>query len=876
MRRFLILGTALAALAASTPSTADPVGELSAAPARTDQVWIRTVLPPGQDGLATLDPATQEVRTGPHFLDQLDMYGRLVFEDTITAETLDTFFKDENFSVVADPSNVERVEVLAPGLNVYRDTKGVPHVYGQTAEEVAFGAGYVTAEDRMFESDLFRRAAKGTLAELLGPAYLQDDLITRRDGYTEAELQEQITNLPQRFGVDGVLTVRALEAFSAGFNRRIVEAVANPTLLPVEYAGTGNAPVPWRPTDTVALGVLLARRFGEAAGAETRNAALLNGLRTLFDPDEAARVFDDLRVKNDPGAATTVPSSEGRFDYPALGPADPAAIALPDHAAAVYRGEVNELARVSALLGDPLAQSNAMLIGPSESETGNSLQLGDPQVEYSVPQYLMEIGLHGGGFDVSGMTFPGVSLVVLIGHGPDYAWTVTSGISDAVDVRAERLCDPTGGTVDLSERFYVYKGKCTPMEVRVETAVAKNSAPPILDPSSPQADAAVLEIERTVHGPVFARDTVDGAPVALVKERAFWMNEFDNAAAFGLFNFPDRIRNAADFFDAASRLTVSLNLYYADQDTIGYWHTGRFPKRTRGVDPRLPSWGTGLWEWQGMIPFTEQPHMISSRADPATQDWATNWNNKPAVGWDNGDDTQWGAIQRVDALRSRMAVLLDDDDTMNRVDVIQVMNDAATVDPRVAKLWPVLESRADGPADDDCDRGYCLPEQALALLDDYADAGGHRIDRDDNGSYDDGAAIRLWDAWNKALVERIFMDEVDPVRGLIGYDDVDEPGPGGSAFFDGFFSQVYNELRSSGGGLSMRHDWIPGSKDTVVYAALEDALAELGVETFAELTALTMPREEIVFTSFGASEDLRIHWVNRGTWTHVAELTGRR
>lgn len=876
MRRSFVFGAALIAVAAAVPAQADPVSELSAAPARTDHVWIRTVLPPGQDGLATLDPATQEVVTGPHFLDQLDMYSRLVFEETITSETLDTFFKDQNFNVVADPANVERVEVLAPTLRVYRDRKGVPNVYGATAEEVAFGAGYVTAEDRMFEADLFRRAAKGTLAELLGPSYLADDLITRRDGYTEAEYQQQITNLAVKFGTDGVLTMRALEAFSAGFNRRIVEAVANPTLLPVEYVGTGNVPAPWRPTDTVAVGTLLARRFGEAAGAETRNAALLNGLRDLFEPAEAARVFDDLRVKNDPGAATTVPSSEGRFDYPALGPVDAAAIALPDHAADIYRGEVNELARVAEILGDPVAQSNAMLIGPTESSSGNSLQLGDPQVEYSVPQYLMEIGLHGGGFDASGMTFPGVSLVVLIGHGTDYAWTVTSGISDAVDVRAERLCDPTGGIVDLSERFYVHDGKCLPMEVRIETAFAKNSAPPTIDPASPQLDASVIEIERTIHGPVFARDTVDGAPVALVKERAFWMREFDNAASFGLFNIPDRIRNSADFFDAASHLTVSLNLYYADQDTIGYWHTGKFPKRADGVDPRLPSWGTGLWEWQGMIPFTEQPHMLSSRSDPASVDWATNWNNKPAVGWDNGDDTQWGAIQRVDALRSRMSALLDDEDTMDPVDIVQVMNDAATVDPRVAKLWPVLEARADGPADDECDDGDCLAEDALELLDDYAADGGHRIDRNDDGFYDDGAMIRLWDAWNAALVERIFMDEVAPVRSLIGYDDMDEPAAGGSAFFDGFFGQVYNEMRSFGGGLSMRHDWIPGSKDELALAALHDALDALGVDTIAELTSLTMPREEIVFESFGASEDLRIHWVNRGTWTHVAELTGRR
>lgn len=876
VRRLLVALCALAVLASAAAVSADPPRSPVAAPQRQDLTKVVSVLPPGQNGFAYLDvPGGGTVAFGEHFIDQLEMYADLVFEEAIGEDRIPEFFKDDDFNTVADPAKVERVEVVGSDARIFRDRFGVPHVYGDTAEAVAYGAGYVTAEDRMFEADLFRHAARGTLAEFLGPDYLAYDEVLRRDGYTEAELAAQLAALPAQFGENGTRIARGLEAFAAGFSQRVAEVLANPTLMPVEYVGTGNLPVPWRSTDTVALSVLLSRTFGEAAGAEVRNAALYQGLRARLGSDEEARkAFDDLRWLNDPVSPTTVPVGEGLFTYPNTGAPNPDAIAIPDHAAEVYRGQVEEVARVGQVLGGlalPQAASNAMLIGPSESATGNSLQLGDPQVQYSVPQYLMEISLHGGGYDAAGMTFPGVSALVLIGHGVDYAWTVTSGISDAVDVRAERLCDPEGGTPTLESSHYLYKGVCRAMEERVETILVKNSAPPVVDPDAPELDAAAVTVQRTVHGPVFARDTVEGAPVALVKERAFWGRELDNAAAFGAFNFPDLIRSAEDFGEAASNIVVSLNLYYADRDTVAYWHTGRYPVRAQGVETRLPTWGDGEWEWNGNIPFTEQPQFVSSQGDPATRDYTYNWNNKPAKGWANGDDTNWGEIHRVDALVSQMDAALAGAGTMDRLDVINMMNSAATVDPRVAKLLPLLVPRTDPDP---------VMAHALSVIEAWAAEGpapgAHRIDRDNDGFYDRGNAIRIWDAWNERLVENIFFDEIGDLRGLLGVGVVDQPGPGGSAYFDGMFNHVLHVLDPTP-SLAPRRAWLNGEPEiAVVMRSLAEALHGLGLDSIAEIDALRMPREEIVFTSFGAHSEIKIHWVNRGTWTHIAEVTGRR
>jgi acyl-homoserine lactone acylase PvdQ len=900
MRRCLLLAVVLC-LAASTavvPAGADDypcaLVQTALTGSRPDFARFVSVLPPGQNGTAQLEIPSTNVDFGPHFEDQLAMYGDLVYETPMSGgpgigeAQVPTFFKEAGLN----PAGCESVKVVGPGTIVMRTNFGVPHVYGQAAEQVAFGAGYVTAEDRMFQSDLFRNAARGTLSQLLGPDFLEMDKVARRDGYTEAELQQQIANLSLKFGPEyGSRIARGLEAFAAGFNARIVEVLLDPRCdadsggtvcpgLPVEYIGTGNLPLPWRATDTVAEAVLLARQFGEAAGAEVRNAGLYKGLTDLFGAVEGPKAFDDIRWLNDPGANTTVPAVDGAFTYPNTGAVDPAAVALPDHSAAIAYGDTDVILQLSKVFEDvtntPWPASNAMLVAPSESTTGNSLQLGDPQVQYAVPQYLMEIGLHGGGFDAEGMTFPGVSGFVLIGHGPDYAWTVTSGISDAVDVRVEKLCDPTGAPPAADSAFYLFDGDCVAMEQRVETILVKNSAPPNIDEESPEVDVVLQRVQRTVHGPVFARDTVDGVPVALTKERAFWGKELDNAAAFGKFNFPEFITSAAAFGDAASAIVVSLNLYYADVDDIGYWHTGRYPVRTQGVETRLPTWGTGEWEWHGNIPYADQPHFIADADSPSARNYTSNWNNKPSTGWANGDDTNWGEIHRVDALMTQMDERLADEGTMSFLDVINVMNNAATVDSRVAKLGPIVTSSLNSSGGgNSCS---CLGE-IVSTLNDWFDAGpvgGHRIDLNNDGFYDAAPAIRLWDAINEALVEEIFFDEIAPLRGQLGVGTVDYPGPGGSAFFDGMFNHVLHVLDPSP-SLTPEHDWLNGETAShVVGRAVDRALAALGVDSAADIDALTMPREEIVFSSQGAHAPYRIHWVNRGTWTHIAEITGRR
>src|SRR3954453_23005193 len=100
------------------------------------------------------------------------------------------------------PGGVPRTETPGPGAQIFRDAKfGMAHIYGDTRADVMFGAGYATAEERLFAMDALRHAAKGTLAELTGPdgAEMDRQQLTDQD-FADDELRKQFDDLPRRLG----------------------------------------------------------------------------------------------------------------------------------------------------------------------------------------------------------------------------------------------------------------------------------------------------------------------------------------------------------------------------------------------------------------------------------------------------------------------------------------------------------------------------------------------------------------------------------------------------------------------------------------------------------------------------------------------------
>ena len=526
----------------------------------------------------------------------------------------------------AAPSGWTTLNVDGVKARIYRDQWGIPHIFARSNRALFEAYGYTVAEDRLWQLELDRRAARGTLAEIAGPSLVDADEVARRDGYTDAELDAQI----QRQSPEDR---EIFKAYIDGINRYIRDVVQTDPAnkLPYEFKVLGFMPAPWTERDSAAFGAFMVRRFGEIGGEELTNQALLKDLVDAHGLSEGWAMFNDLTWINDADAPVTIPPP-GAPQVPP-GPAATTAAAQVQLAAAGVSGpQLDEARQLWASLGVPVKLgSYAWAISPAKSANGAAMLYGGPQMGFDTPAIIHEVQLQGGnGFDVMGMAFAGVP-PVLIGRNKDIAWTSTTATGDNVDTYVETLCGPTS---------YMFNGVCTPMEVRQETINVRVTAPGTALATEPRQ----LTVMRTVHGPVISVDAAKG--VAYSQKRAHWQREYEAIHPFLQF---DRAHNVAQFDAAARLIATSHNFLYADKaGNIAYWQAGQVPIRPAGYDPRLPLPGTGEAEWPGgTIPMPVS-------VDPP-QGWLANWNNKPAVWYQNPDNAWFGKQDRILEIQQRLA-----------------------------------------------------------------------------------------------------------------------------------------------------------------------------------------------------------------------------
>ncbi len=520
-------------------------------------------------------------------------------------------------------------------VQIYRDQFGIPHIWAATNRGLFEAYGYAVAQDRLWQLELNRRAARGKLAEILGPSQLNADRYARTVGYTDAELDRQFATLPAE-------VQEIFQAYTDGINRYLTQVIAPDPLnkLPVEFHALGITPVPWTLRDSVAFGAFMVRRFGEIGGRELTNQAFLNSLIAQHGQQAGYAIFNDARWINDPDAPVTVPTSgaigpvRGKTEAETAAGAESAPPAV-NIDPAEWEQIVRDARAAWESLGVPTKLgSYAWVVGPSKSANGHAMLYGGPQMGFSAPEVLHMVQLTGGnGFNVTGMAFAGVP-PVLIGRNEQIAWTSTTATGDNLDHYVETLCDAGAG----AGSGYLFKGVCTAYEQRVETIPVRGASP------------VTLPVLRSVHGPVVS---VSGG-VAVSQKRAHWQREVQAITPFLAF---DRAKSVGEFEAAARQIITSHNFLYADNNgNIAYWQAGQPPIRPQGFDPRLPFPGDGSAEWPGGV--LPMPRSINS-----AQGWLANWNNKPSVDYPNPDDQNQGKQNRLLDIAQRLSqgqVTLDD------------------------------------------------------------------------------------------------------------------------------------------------------------------------------------------------------------------------
>jgi acyl-homoserine lactone acylase PvdQ len=495
-------------------------------------------------------------------------------------------------------------------VSIDRDDFGVPHITAATEAGVFFGQGFATAQDRLWQMETFWRTATGRLAELQGPDALDQDIQIRTVFYTEAERQALYEALSPRLQT-------MIASYVDGVNAYIdsMDAAPDPDIYtPFEYTQAQIVPEKWTPAKAMAVMQFFIRRFGGIGGDEL---ARLGELQT-----EGLEWLNENRPINDPTAPTTIKGGAGsetdgaRLGYagPPVGP-DVAARVAEDRAALtaslVRHGVPHTLGSFAAVIGSGMTESgDVLLLGAP--------QMGSPSVDAKAVTAEVEllVGEAGGdGLHVAGMTVPGIPGVI-IGRTAGRAWTFTTGVTDNTDTFVLTLRPPTAEGVPT----YLYDGEDRPLEVVTETIPVRG------------APDQTYTHYRSVHGPVYELDA--GAGQAFAWRYTFWERELEMAEA--LLDAWDA-ESVGAFEDAVSGVPVSFNIFYADKEqNIAFWHVGDYPVRPEGADPRLPLAGDGSQEWTGLVDFEDQPQAVN----PA-QGYFANWNNKPAAGWDQGDNVSW-------------------------------------------------------------------------------------------------------------------------------------------------------------------------------------------------------------------------------------------
>jgi acyl-homoserine lactone acylase PvdQ len=664
----------------------------------------RYVLPPGNFG---------GIPGSKNSEDQLALYSGLTpLRRNVTAADLKRFYIPMDFK----PIGTTTVEITPnPDVTITYDSYGVPHIKGKTRAALMYGAGWVMARDRGLLFDFGRNPARAAVADI--PNLDAFSLVTSATPFepsaeAEALVTKQVGVIKKTYGKEGDEMLADMDNYAAGVN--------------AFYDAPGGPAPPAKPfdrNDGIAVTAFIGSIFGAGGGRELDNSALLAALQKRLGSKRGSAVFDDSMLAVDPESPTTL---EKRFDYGPLTGGPVKGSVVIDPGSVQYAPDPRDGRRRSTL-PERRHASNWLMVNASRSKSGKNLAVQGPQLGYYYPEIVYQQHLEGPGINAQGVAVSGLGAYLLIGRTKDYAWSLTSAQNDNVDTFAEELCEPGGGTATRASKGYMYNGRCKAMTM---FDAGKLGGKEIVFP-------------KTVHGGVIATATVKGKPYAFTHQRSTFGRDGLNIGALKAMT-EGRATTPQKFYEYANRFGFTFNWGYNSRSTTAFFSSGLVPKRAKGLDRRLPTLGTGQYEWKGFLGQKDHPQ---DTVGPSGL--LLNWNNQAAPGWMHGDDVHYGSLYRNEMFDSfpSKPTLADD---------VGVMNKAASQDLLGSKLWPIISRMlAKGKAPD------AATANAAKLVDAWAKKGAPRVGKPAGGPIPYPGAAVLQSAWPKlrdAALEPVFGD----------------------------------------------------------------------------------------------------------------------
>ena len=588
---------------------------------------------------------------------------------------------------------------ISQEVRIIRDTANVPHIFGETDEDVFFGLGYVHAQDRLWQMLTNRRTVQGRLSEVFGSRTLYIDKLVRTLGLYEAATASVSAQSPE--------ALAALQAYSAGVNARIAEINENALGrgAPEMFLFNQDVP-PWTPADSLAVIKLMALQQSSHLESEVLRARTSLAL----PPERVADILPDV-----PGTGLT---------------------ALPDFAELIP--DLPKYAEAAPMPQDPLSPfrsrafagaSNAFAAAPARSASGGTLLANDPHLSFSAPGawYLARLELESGG--VIGGSYPGLP-AILVGRTAQTGWGLTSAYMDDQDVYIERQ-NPDNPNEYLTPTGF------KPFESKSSIILVKDDEP------------LTLTIRKTDNGPVLPGEhyglgtVTPPGHVASLAWTALEPQDTSYTAAFEIM----RAKNIDDILAAGEQLYApAQNLMAVDLENIAFKTIGAMPRRNalHQSQGRLPTPG---WrrenQWNGVSPYAANPEFINPQSGILG-----NTNNKTVDRpFPLHVSYEWGDTQRI----QRWQTLMEGRSIHTRESFIEAQLDSVSVAARTllplmgADLWFTGEAAPEGSPER-------LRQRALALLANWnGDMNEHLPEP------------LLYSAWIRALQDRLIRDDLGPL-----------------------------------------------------------------------------------------------------------------
>ena len=483
---------------------------------------------------------------------------------------------------------------LSDFVEVIRDERGIPHIYGTNVDDILFAQGYVHAQDRFWQLEFWSHLSTGRLASLIGEPGVGADLLFRTFGFHKVALEEY-ESLEPEFKNDLINYTAGINAYieSRPQNRLSLEHFVLQFLNPEYVVGT------YEPHYPLAWAKMMAYDLNGNYTSEISNSKTFNTL--------SPEIYNLLIPPYPEEHPYIVEEWEGRGTFASTGKANN----FQQMTQSFFIKYVTKDMQTNQSLG-----SNSWVVDGTLTDTGLPLLANDPHLSVQLPAIWYENGLHcfpknrDCQLDTVGFSFAG-SPYVIIGYNSDIAWGLTNMGPDVQDLFVEKI-NPG------NENQYQVDDEWIDMQRTTEIIEVAGS------------DPIVIEVRETHHGPIVSDRSF---PINLSSEEGestfreearidlpdnfavslSWSALIPGETFVGIRDF-NYASNWEEFREATKKFHVpAQNLLYADRDgNIGYQSPGKLPIRRDGLYGDLPIEG---WlsenDWQGFVDFEELPYTLN-------------------------------------------------------------------------------------------------------------------------------------------------------------------------------------------------------------------------------------------------------------------------